>query len=253
VCLVFLDLPKILTSHPFHYFVVPVLGLLSGAVGLFIDPKQNRRTALIVVAVLVAAAVSATSFGYYDDQQNDHDKDQQASQLTNVKTELDQVLILAQGKGALVAAKLSDVTPATVKQSLDATVALSKQLPSSGQTDIQYFSKDIDKSVVLQALQDAGFHFDQKKPQLPNDRTNAIWVGDPVPLSDAKVVALTLIRAGVQIQSIMAFPVNSSNRGLHRIQIGAYPRMDDKPVWTVEQVQSFNGPLPRDVKIEMGD
>lgn len=260
------ELSKLLASHTFHYFIVPALALLSGLAGLFIDPKKNSKAAFLVIGVLASAAISATILGYNDDQNNDMDKqaqvktireqkekiDSEADMLKDMSAKMDSVLLLAQQKGALAAVKPSEVDRPRVQQALAASVALGQQATSAvpGGTEIQYFSKDIDKAVVLKALHDAGFRFAEKEPQLPNSRTNAIWVGDPVPLSDAKVVALTLIRAGVQIHAIMRFREDSKHRDQHLIEIGAYPSVENDPVWTVERVDALseNGLPPREPK-----
>ena len=254
-------MPAFLDTNFFHYIFLPLLSLVSGFVCLYIDPKQSQKTAIIVVLVLAISAVATGASGYMDDQKNqikqaadDKATQQQTTMLTQTEQNVQFLIALLQaskGGGALSAATPAEIDHTRVQQSLAATVALNQQTApavtaTSAKPEIQYFSKDIDKEVVTQALRDAGFTFAQKPGILRNEPTNAIWVGDPVSVADLKLVALTLIRAGVQIHSLQRFNANSPRHDKLIIQIGSYPAMANQPVWTVEKVEAMTELPARD-------
>ncbi|MGB7947259.1 MAG: hypothetical protein WCH75_06225, partial [Candidatus Binatia bacterium] len=69
--------------------------------------------------------------------------------------------------------------------------------------------------------------------------TNAIWFGSPVDIEDVKLVALTLIRAGVQIRAIR--PIQDylvNKKDLPLIQVGADSSVVNDPPLTVEQIRA---------------
>lgn len=69
--------------------------------------------------------------------------------------------------------------------------------------------------------------------------TNAIWFGNDVPISDVKLVALTLVRAGVDLKTIRPFrnshPVADRNL---LIQVGTDEEFAGKPSMTIGEITS---------------
>lgn len=95
---------------------------------------------------------------------------------------------------------------------------------------------------VKSALLGLDFKFTEGEPGIPDVGTNAIFFGDKVPIEDVKLVALTLIRAGVEIKYIRPFK-NSTGRSL-LIQVGAGTAYVSKPPLSVEAItDAKNFPL----------
>ena len=86
---------------------------------------------------------------------------------------------------------------------------------------VQYFPKGVDGNKVESALMELGFILDKKQAPLPGIPTNSIWYGTPVSIEDVKLVALTLIRAGVQIKALRPFADYSPRKNASLIQVGA--------------------------------
>jgi hypothetical protein len=101
---------------------------------------------------------------------------------------------------------------------------------------IEYFLKNVDKDKVLAALGGLGFTALRQSPALGTTPTNAVWFGRSVQIDDAKLVAYTLIRAGIQIKDIRPYLVSEGRDSL--IQVGGRPLAVNKPVWTVERISA---------------
>lgn len=259
-------MPAFLDSNLFRYFLLPALSLVSGFVCLYIDPKKNNKTAVIVILVLAASAIATGASGYQDDQKNQTNQaaekkvsDAQTTLLTQTEQSVQYLVVLLQSSksGALAAAQPSQINHTLVQQSLAASVALNQQspaeAPATAKPQIQYFSKDIDKNVVTQALQEAGFRFAEKPAKLADQPTNAIWVGDPVSISDLKVLALTLVRAGIQIRAIQRFRQDSPRRSQLVMQVGTDAKMVNAAVWTVDGIQALTELPARDAGPGLAD
>ena len=106
---------------------------------------------------------------------------------------------------------------------------------------IEYFPKDIDHDpeVVRKNLESLGFQVDLKSPNVQGMPTNAIWFGHDVPISVVKLVALTLVRAGVALQTIKPF-VHSDNESewARLIQIGSDGDYSESAVLTASFINS---------------
>jgi hypothetical protein len=100
---------------------------------------------------------------------------------------------------------------------------------------VQYFPKDVDVAIVKQALRELGFMLKTGSTQFPKIPTNAIFFGDGVNLDDVKLVAYTLIRAGVEIKVIQPFH-NSRGRS-NLIQVGSLrDAVDERPL-RIEEIR----------------
>jgi hypothetical protein len=102
---------------------------------------------------------------------------------------------------------------------------------------VQYFPKDVDGNKVESALLELGFTFDKKRAPVSSIPTNSIWYGTPVSIEDVKLVALTLIRAGVQITAIRPFADNSPRKTAALIQVGADVAVANKAPLSVEGIR----------------
>jgi hypothetical protein len=111
------------------------------------------------------------------------------------------------------------------------------------QTTVVYYNKDVDPNDVNglpleNSLQQAGFKLEKtrqgrKNPDLP---TNAIWTADNVPPEQAKFVAYTLMRAGVEIRAIRTF--SGTGRKPNEIEIGADRAIAERLPLTFQQIQA---------------
>ena len=94
----------------------------------------------------------------------------------------------------------------------------------------------MDPVVIRNTLSSLGFTFREGTPQ-QRGATNAIWFGQDVPLSDVKLVALTLVRAGVDLKTIRPFrkshPVPDRN---FLIQVGTDAEFSGKTSISVSEI-----------------
>lgn len=135
------------------------------------------------------------------------------------------------------------VDPRALTESVEAKRA-AEQLAVPGERGrrsmitLQYYEKRLDDEVnmrvVLSALSEAGFSLQRKQAQLPGVPTNAIFCGPDVRSEDMKLVALTLIGAGIQIRTIEALLPHVSKPRL--IQIGADLATRNAPPLTTKQI-----------------
>lgn len=136
----------------------------------------------------------------------------------------------------------TDQTIATVEQSVEANNQREQiasttpaDLERRNNTTIKYFLKNVDKEKVLAALGGLGFTLMQSPP-VGRTPTNAIWFGPSVQIDDVKLVAYTLIRAGIPIQDIRRYMVSDGRDS--QIQVGGRPLAKDNVVWTVERISA---------------
>jgi hypothetical protein len=259
----------------FRNILLPFISLISGLAGLYIDPKTDKGKTWIVIAILCASAITTGIYGYKDNR----DAGEAAAQLEAANQKADRQIELAQTaketssvqlglatssqqeldlivaglrERGILAATTGQVSKNQVQQSLFADSARNRELqtlalnPSAQHSTIEYFSKDVDKEVVAKALLEGGLKFSQATARITDDPTNSIWAGDKVPLADVKFVALTLLRAGVQLHSVRRFQDGSGSKE-YLIEIGADRKMDDASTLTVQQIEDLNEPLPRDI------
>jgi len=130
-----------------------------------------------------------------------------------------------------------------VQQSLEANAELQQftakpEAGGRGAITIQYFPKDVDQKKVGEVLRALGFRLESRSPQVTDLPTNAIWFGENVELEEVKLVALTLMRAGIQIRAIERFK-EPSGRKASLIQVGASRFVADDSVFTVEKLRTL--------------
>jgi len=74
------------------------------------------------------------------------------------------------------------------------------------------------------------------RPNLPHTPTNAIWFGEDIDIDSVKLVAYTLIRAGIEIKVINPFQSPRENKS-NLIQVGSWTKFIDYPALTIQQIQ----------------
>jgi hypothetical protein len=136
----------------------------------------------------------------------------------------------------------TQVSDYQIDQSLDADSAR-KQLAAKSDSgrrqnvQIEYFWKNVDYNKVEEALRQLGFKVTVKE-QINDLATNALWFGTQVNQEDAKLVAYTLIRAGIQFKGIRYFRPTSPRANTALIQIGSDPALVNKPALTVDEIRN---------------
>ena len=135
------------------------------------------------------------------------------------------------------------VDPSVVSEAVDAkraaeSLADPAHRPRRSMITLQYYEKKLDDEVnmrvVLAALTDAGFTLQHKPPQIADTPTNSIFYGPDVQVTDIKLVALTLMAAGIKIRTIEPLLPHVSRPRL--IQIGANRATRNDPPLTAKQV-----------------
>ena len=101
---------------------------------------------------------------------------------------------------------------------------------------IQYFPKNVDKEIVEKSLKELGFNLISGHPNLPHTPTNAIWFGKNIDIDSVKLVAYTLIRAGIEIKVISPF-LSPGGKKSNLIQVGSWTEFIDYPTLTIQQIQ----------------
>jgi hypothetical protein len=160
--------------------VLPLISLLAGLISLYVDPKKDKAKAWMVIAVLVASAVTTGISGTLDSTENKK-KDQWSSNQIVELTAIGKNLSEQVGK---VQASLSDILKRLgqwgysntdiqrLSQSVAADAARTQALPQvtkstvSTKPTIQYYPKDVDGDLVKRALQEGGFSFRTGTPAL---------------------------------------------------------------------------------------
>ena len=101
---------------------------------------------------------------------------------------------------------------------------------------IEYFPKDLDKGTVEKALKKLDFPVVIMPAIISDLPSNSIWFSTTVKIDDVKLVAETLIKAGVEIKAIrpLAEAVQFSES---LIRVGADPQMEERSPLTLAQVR----------------
>jgi hypothetical protein len=106
--------------------------------------------------------------------------------------------------------------------------------------EVYYYNKTIDEKKIVVGLEALGYQFQTAPPSRYMDKkqTNSIWFGSDVPIKDVKVVALALIRAGIQIRAIRPYQRSSTDPDYksNRIEVGASVDVERRPPLTVDEV-----------------
>jgi len=94
--------------------------------------------------------------------------------------------------------------------------------------------REVNLAVVVRSLEKFGFRIESKTSKLPI-KTNAIWFGADVENDDVRLVALTLMGAGVEIRWISRFN-DSEGRKRAKIEIGSWTKVTELEPWTTRDV-----------------
>jgi len=163
--------------------------------------------------------------------------------LETKKSQLEKELMTTYGLS--VDSILSLSTSQVLEKSISANNAIKtilKTYTPSSEVSVRYYTKTIDEKRVVIELQALGYKYEEKPASeyMSKRGTNALWFGSGVSLNDTKIVALSLIRAGVPIKGIRPYRNNATNPGYKKniIEVGASVDLDNKPLLTVQNVIS---------------
>lgn len=124
----------------------------------------------------------------------------------------------------------------------DAIKDIIKKYTPNQNVIVRYYKKTIDEKRIVIELEALGYGFQEKSPSgyMSMKETNAIWFGANVPIEDTKIVALSLLRAGIPIKGIRPFRNSASNPEYKKniIEIGASVDLENRDVLTVESVKN---------------
>lgn len=229
-------------------WVMPVVTLVSGLAGLFLDPKDSRKRSLALYWLILVMSITVY-LNWLDSDDRNREK-QAAERDAKIASEQIGMLIskVSNIGDFLQNSGLSKEIQEQVKTSASAETSRAKLLPqlqagASGIT-VQYFYKDEDREVVRKTLQLPGYHVVESPAKL-SQPTDAIWAGDKVSIDDVRYVALTLMRAGIGIKSIRYFRDAATPRKERLIQVGSDASLASRAPLTVDQVNAMTA-LGRD-------
>ena len=228
----------------FESFIMPILAFIMGVVSMYADSKDSKQKWLkySLISGLVLTCGFSIYFGVQKDIENQQDKarlSKKIDQLENNTTKINNGLETLINRG-FTSSKAKSVTPKIREQSDQANKELIPELKqNSGNKElitVQYFPKDVDHDIIQETLQKLGFKLETGKPKITEVSTNSIWFGEKVKIEDVKLVAYTLIRAGVQIKAIRPFR-NLSEKNPLLIQIGSDADIQDIQPFTVDKIR----------------
>jgi len=231
---------------------------------------RHKRLLLLALLGALVATLAVSGLGYVRQRQiaaslavekKLHEEAVAArEQAENARDEADRALKLANERTYALLAQFGwgheNLTRAAfdqkaVHQSLSANQDLQRAATLGGQSrrkavTVEYFPKNVDQNKVEAALIELGFQLRKATTIVPNLPSNAIWFGTPVDIEDVKLVALTLIRAGVEIKAIRPIQDHlTSKKDAPIIQVGADVSIVARPPMTVEAIRAAKQ-FPRD-------
>lgn len=237
-------------------FVMPILAFVIGIFSLFTNLKNKKKRWLsyILIVFLLSACIFDVVFKTNNNRRSEEElswsKDRIKELITILSTFRQETNTTLSNLSKLLisygwaAEKLNEGTIENIQQSLLANnernnLTSSQDNLRRNKITIQYFPKDVDKDRVEIALKELGFRLAEGSTRVPNIATNAIWFGTNVKTEDVKLVAYTLIRAGIRIKIIRPFR-NPHGYRASLVQVGADAVYVNSKSLTVEQIKLIN-------------
>jgi hypothetical protein len=224
---------------------LPLLALIVGLASLFVDPKGKGRKGVVVTLVL--ALLASCGFAIYSNWKEGINADIRERRIDTLLTTLADFRQETAKGIAGVLEKMNawgfvgkQVSAQTMESALAAEsererLALQREPEARRSITVRYYPKDVDRDKVEGALRALGFTLQEGRPTLEDIRTNAIWFGESVPIEDVKLVAFTLIRAGVEIVTIR--PFRGTGRKPRIIEVGADVQYVGKEPLSVNEIR----------------
>jgi hypothetical protein len=247
-------------------WLLPAIALLSGLASLQVDPQKEPKKKWILMAMLVVSAVGTVWVTRHDDNVRAKEKTADEANITFLKNTVTSLSGQSQHisettESVLHLLENAGVAQSTIRvvqqaQAADASrAAILEQTRAVNQHEkavVWYYPKDVDGPKVRAALEQGGFIVTDK-PGNPHNLaipTNAIWVGDNITLEQAKFVALTLTRAGVQIKEVGRLQNGKGNRA-SVIEVGSAAKLQSAPPMSAEEISNLSE--LRSGYVEQGD
>jgi hypothetical protein len=156
--------------------------------------------------------------------------------LENIRRQL-----LAQNGWTEDRLRLAGTDPKLVNEGLAAGQALLKLSGSSANILIQYHAKpDEPANALVQNWRLLGYTV-ERLPPMNEVVADVLWFRGTVPVIDLKRIALTMIRAGLQVRAIR----HLEGAGTTKAEVGYDPEFSDLPPWSVDEIvhqASFDEP-----------
>jgi hypothetical protein len=239
--------------------IMPVVAMTIGVISLFVDPRKSRLGLGLTLSGLVATAGLTIAFNIQEGRARDkalEESKERENKTTTILLNLTEQtrpipdLVTMLRSFGFSSERADTATAASVSRSLDADRAYQRLLSAraSGQSGIrvEYFPKDVDGEKVIAAMKEAGMEVVQKRP-VREEATNAVWVGDDVPVDAAKLVGLALLRAGVDLVAIRRFRDGSGAKS-KLMQVGADSTLVGRPPLSAARVSGLTA-LTRDADL----
>ncbi len=144
-----------------------------------------------------------------------------------------------QSKRQVVPVPSPGLPPAPVSPPPDQPPMVQRSRPIT----VTYLAKDINSDALKQVFKKLGFTAESRYPNGVNMASNVIYYSPDVSVDDVKVIAFTLIRAGLQIRAIQPLP--PTNQQTAKIEVAAVPAWQTQSPLTVEMIRNSALPLPR--------
>jgi hypothetical protein len=240
--------------------LLPLLSFVSGVASLQIDPKEQPKKKWVLVVILVLSLMGSVIASLNDNSDKKREQlaaadqknkdDEKITMLIDTSNQLsgkaDTILLTLEQWG------FSPQDLHRVQQSQKADQLRTALLPEaqannrSAQATVLYFPKNVDGLRVVDALTQGGFHVEkqQRGERNPGLATNAVWAGNDVKVETAKFVALTLIRAGVEIKAIRRLP-NGGGKRANLIEVASDIDFKNATALTVAEVDNLKDLPPR--------
>lgn len=207
----------------------------------YLPPRApTPRSPWMPIAIALVIALLAFAYSYYESVQREREASrikQQEAQNQVAAAQTVQRFTNAAWDALILVPGLSQERQDQYQQS-SKWLANVQPDPARQAVTVRYFRKN-DRSLarVNALLQDTwgllGFRVEMAASRLPND-SNVIWAGSKVPPRDVKIIACTLLRAGVPIRAIGTYWIPDSKPDV--IEIGYAPWAQKLPVWPVQRV-----------------
>ena len=229
---------------------MPLVALAMGLVSLFLDPRKSKIGLGLVFAGLVVTTGLTIAFNVQESRARDRALDESKERentttaillnLTEQTRPIPDLVAMLRDFG-FSSQKAETATAASVSRSIDANRAYQRLLNSrtGGPSGIrvEYFPKDVDGDKVIAAMNEAGLEVVRRRP-VRDEATNAVWVGDDVPVDDAKLVGFALLRAGVDVVALRRFRDGSGTKS-RLIQVGADAALVGRPPLSAADVSAL--------------
>jgi hypothetical protein len=261
---------------PFELIITSLVGLFSGVISLFKDPKEftdarDKRKhitlQLILLGFMILSASSTLFFGCQKEQKSKLEEVSKNSQIKDLSDNLSQVnkqnseLLQTVNKMSLKVIEagkdtkfiltylkqsgwspenLKNQNPIKISQSLKASkslITINENIDKRRSITVEYYPKNVDPTIIRSRLEALGLSLNTPTSKLPEVSTNAIWFGSEVDTNTVKAVAYTLIGAGVELKMIRR--LNNSEGREKLIQVGGAENCSKRPTLKVEKIRTI--------------